>query len=112
MALPSTLPPPPPYQEPDILHANEILVKGYCAAQNVLGLVHVDLRQVHFHQERIWSEFLPLIDAVLESTSGSAMRSWCYTTTTIMAELFDQLTKCETLARERFVLLFNLHQQS
>ena len=98
MALPSVLPPPLPHLEPDILCANEILVKGCCAAQRILDLVQVDLHQVHFHQERIWSELVPLLDVMLESTSGSTMRSWCYVAATTFADLFDELTKCEASA--------------
>ena len=98
MALPSTLPLPPSHLEPDIFHANEILVKGYHAARNVLNLEQVDLHQIHFHQERIWSELLPLLDTLLESTSDPAMCSWCYVTTATIADLFGQLTKHEASA--------------
>src|SRR5882757_5454282 len=107
MVLPSTLPPPPgpPHLEPDVLHAYEILAKGYCAARGLLDLAQPNLHRVRYHQERIWSELVPLLDVILESTSMVATRSWCHTVTVTIAELFNRLAHCETLAQCRFVIL-------
>lgn len=68
-------------------------MKGYHAARNVLNLEQVDVHQIHFHQDRIWSELLPLLDTLLESTSDPAMRSWCYIATATIADLFSRIRK-------------------
>ena len=104
MNPPSNLP-PPPHPEPDVVRANEILVKGYCAAQNVLTLTQLDLHQVHYHQDRVWSELIPLLDVISESTSDAATRSWCHTVTITIANLFNELVRRESLAQQRFVTL-------
>jgi len=102
MVLPSTLPPPPPHLEPDIVHAKEILANGYRAARDVLNLVQPDLNQIHYHQERVWSELVPLLDTIFESTSDAATRSWCCRVTEAIAYLFNQLIQCEASAQHRF----------
>ena len=104
MDLPLTLPPPPPCLEPDVVHANEILVNAYHAARGVTSLVHPDPNQVRYHQERIWSELVPLLGAIFESTSDADTRSWCCGVTETIAELFNRLTQCEALAQGRFVV--------
>ena len=75
MILPSALPLLSPHPEPDVVHANEILVTGYRAAWNVLGLAQPDLHQIRYQQERVWSDFIPLLDAILDSTSDTATHS-------------------------------------
>jgi hypothetical protein len=105
MVLPPVLPPPPPLLGSDVLRANEILTEGYHAAQNVLAVAQPDLHRVHYHQERIWSELVPLLDVILESTSDAATRSWCSAVTIVVADLFNQLTEHEALARHRFAIL-------
>lgn len=101
MLLPSNLPQPPPHVGPDIIHANEILAKGYEAAKNVLGLVQPDVHQARYHRERVSSEFIPLLDAMLNSVSDTGAQSWCYAITTIIATLFNQLIERETSAQNR-----------
>ena len=103
MILQPVLPPPPPDLEPDVLRANEILMSGYHVAQEVLGLVQPDLHRLRYHRERIWSELVPLLDAVMESASNMATCSWCSTVTIAIADLFNRLTKHEALARHRCV---------
>ena len=103
MVLPLALQPPPSYLEPDVLRANEILSRGYCVARNILDTPQADLHQIHYHRERVQSELVPLLDAILESTSDAATRSWCYAVTTTVADLFNQLTEHEALASHRFV---------
>ena len=105
MVLPPILPPPPPHLEPDVLRVNEILVKGCHVAQEVLGLAQPDLHRLCYHQERIRSELIPLLDAVMESTSDTATCSWCSVVTVTIASLFNRLTEHEALARHRFVNL-------
>jgi len=104
MTLPSILP-SPPHLDPDVARANRILANAYHAAQRVLNLAHPDINQVRYHQERIWTELVPLLDAILESTSDTAMRSWCCEVTETIANLFNQLTQCEALAQHRFAVL-------
>lgn len=99
----STLP-PPPHPEPDVLHANEILVKGYHAASSILGLAQPNLHQVQYYRERVWLELVPLLDAIFESASDPATRSWCCTVTTAVADLFNQLTEHEASAKKRFTI--------
>ena len=104
MVLPSTLPPPPLHLGPDIIHAKEILASGYHAARDVLNLVQPDLNQVRYHQDRVWSELVPLLDAVFESTSDTATRSWCCSVAETIAHLFNHLTQCEASTQHRFVV--------
>ena len=104
MDLPSVLP-PPPHLEPDVVHANRILANGYHAARGVLNLVHPNLDQIRYHQERVWSELIPLLDAILESTSDAATHSWCCRVTEAIADLFNQLTQHEVSAQHRFEIL-------
>lgn len=101
MVLSSVLPQLPPHVGPDIIHANEILAKGYQAAQNVLGLARPDVHQVRYHQERFSSEFIPLLDTVSSGISDASMQSWCYAVTIMIAGLFNQLIECETSAQNR-----------
>jgi hypothetical protein len=96
MALPSTLPPPPPLHEAEILQAYTILQNGYTAARDVANLGRLDVHRVHYHQERVRSELIPLLDAIATSTSNSAMISWCYAATASFADLHNHLTQCET----------------
>lgn len=105
MVLPLVLPPPPPHLEPDVLHANEILSRGYHVARRILDLTQPDLHQVHYHQERVRSELVPLIDAILESTSDAATRSWCFAVTVTVADLFNQLTEHKAFALHKFIIL-------
>lgn len=105
MVLSPLLPPPPPHLEPDVLRLNEILSKGYHVAKSVLDIAQPDLHRVHYHQERIWSEFIPLLDAVLESSSDAATRSWCCAVTVAVADLFNQLAEREASAQHRFTIL-------
>ena len=102
MALPPFLPSPPLHLEPDVLRVNEILAKGYHAARTILDLPHADIHRVNYHRERIRSELIPLLDAVVESTSDAATCSWCHTVTVTVADLFNQLTEREALAQHRF----------
>ena len=74
-------------------------------ARNVLNISQPDLGQIHYHQERIRSELVPLLDILLESTSDPATRSWCYVATPTIADLFNQLTKHEAWAQHRFEIL-------
>jgi len=105
MILPSTLPPLPPSLDPDVVHANEILVNGYHAAQDVLDLAQPDINQVRYHQERTRSELVPLLEAIYEGTSDTATRSWCYAVTETLAYLFNELTQREASVRARFAVL-------
>ena len=105
MVLPFTLPALPPHPKPDVLHANKILVKGYCTARSILDLVRPDFHQVRYHQERVWLELVPLLDAIRESTLDPATRSWCYVVTATFANLFNQLTEHGALTRHGFVIL-------
>jgi len=104
MDLPSVLP-PPPHLDPDIARANRILANAYHAARSILSLAQPDINQVRYHQERVWTELVPLLDVILESTSDTAMRSWCCGVTKIIANLFNQLTQCEASAHRRFAVL-------
>ena len=101
MDLPSVLP-PPPRLKPDIVHMNRILTNGYHAARGVLNLMYPNLDQIRYHQERVWSELVPLLDAILESASDAATRSWCCGITKTVADLFNRLTQCEASAQHRF----------
>jgi len=103
MVLPLMLPPSPSL-DPDVAHANEILVNGYRAARGVLDLVQPDINQVRYHQERIRLELVPLLDAISESTSDAATRSWCFTVTEMAAHLFNQLTQREASIQHRFTV--------
>ena len=96
MILSSTLPPPPRLHEPDVLHALAILQNGYTAAQDVVNLGRPDPHQAHFHQERVQSELIPLLDAIVTSTSDSATISWCCAAAASFADLYNWLTRCET----------------
>ena len=102
MVLPLILPPLPLHPKHDVLHVNEILTKGYHVARCILDLVQLDLHQIHYHKKHIWSEFVPLLDIILESTSDMATHSWCHAVTMTFAHLFHQLTECEALAKHRF----------
>jgi hypothetical protein len=106
MVLPSTLPPPPPHLGPDVIRANELLVNGYRVARDVVNLGQPNLHQVRYHQERVWSELVPLLDAVFESASDTATRSWCYKVTETITDLFNHLTQCEASVLHRFVVLY------
>ena len=100
MDLPSALP-PPPHLDPDVVRANRILENGYRAAWDTLKIVNPDINQIRYHQERVWSELVPLLDAVSESTSDAAMRSWCCRVTEMIADLFNQLTQREVSSQHR-----------
>ena len=104
MNLPSTLP-SPPRLEPNVAHANNILNNGYHAARNILDLVHPNLNQLHYHREHIWSELIPLLDTILESTSDAATRSWCCRVTETIADLFNRLVECEASAQHKSAVL-------
>ena len=101
MALRPDLP-PPPHPEPNVLRANEIIMEGYHAAQNVLEITEPDLQRVRYHRERILSEVIPLLDVVLESTSDAATQSWCGMVTVAVADLYNQLAESEAVAQHRF----------
>jgi len=101
MVLPLTLPPLPPSLDPDILHANEILVNGYHAAWGVLNLMQPDINQVRYHLECVRSELVLLLNAISESTSDAATRSWCCMVTETVAYLFNQLTQHEASVQHR-----------
>ena len=105
MVLSPTLPLPPPHAELDVIRVNEILTRGYSAARDVVNLGQPDLHQVHHHQERVRSELVPLLNAVFESTSDAATRSWCFTVAEAITDLFNRLMQCEASARHRFVVL-------
>lgn len=102
MALLSTLPPPPGLLEPDLLQAHAILRNGYVAAQAVANLEQPDLHQVHYHQERVLSELVPLLDEISASASDTATLSWCYTTTASFVNVYNSLTRSEKSAQRRF----------
>lgn len=112
MALPSMLPPPPVQLEPDALQAHAILQNGYIAAQDVVNLEQPDLHRVRYHQDRVLSEFVPLLDAISASTSDAAILSWCYTTTASFVNLYNCLTRCEASAAERFDSRFHFFNPS
>ena len=101
MVLPPALPSPPPHLSPDAFRVNEILAKGYNVARNILSLAQPDLHRVRYHRERISSELVPLLDALLEGTSDAATHSWCYMVTVTVADLFNQLAEREALAQHR-----------
>ena len=101
MALPSTLP-PPRLLEPDALQAHAILHSGYLAAQDVINLERPDLHQVRYHQDRVLSELVPLLDAISTSTSDTAVLSWCYASTVSFANLYKRLTQHEASAAHGF----------
>lgn len=104
MALPPDLPPLPPHPKPDVLRADEIISEGYHAARNVLAIAEPDLQRVRYHQERISSEVIPLLDVVPESTSDAATHSWCGTVAATVADLFNQLTESKAVAQHRFTI--------
>lgn len=105
MALPSSLPPSPDLHEPDVLRARTILQNGYLAARDVADLEQPDLHQVHYHQERVLSDLVPLLDAISTSVSDAATLSWCYATTTSFVNLYARLTQREKSAKHRFDLM-------
>jgi len=96
MVLPSILPPPPHLHEPDVLQAHTILQNGYIAARDVVNLGRPDVHQVHYHQERVQSELVPLLDAIATSTSNAAIVSWCCAVAASFADLYNCLAQCET----------------
>ena len=104
MASFSTFPPPPGRPEPDVLRAHSILESGYLAAQDVANLGQPDLHQTRYHQERVSSELVPLLDAIAASTSDAVLLAWCYASTTSFVNLYKRLTQCEISARRRFGL--------
>ena len=62
-------------------------------ARDVVNLSQPDLHQVHYHQECVRSELIPLLDAIFKSTSDVATRSWCYQVTETITDLFNHLTQ-------------------
>jgi hypothetical protein len=105
MDLPSSLPPLPAHLSLDLIRTSEILTNGYHAAKNTLASARPHLQQNRYHQERILSELIPLLDALLESTSDAVTRSWCFSATITLVDLFKRLTECEALEKDRFTLL-------
>ena len=102
MALPSTLPLPPHPLEPDIQQACTILQNGYSAALDVVNLGRPDLHRVRYHQERVFLELVPLLDAVSTGTSDTVIVSWCYEAVIFFVNLSACLAQCEKLAEHRF----------
>ena len=105
MVLPSALPSPPPRLESDVVHAGEILASGYYTARRVVDLAQPDLHQVRYHQERVRSELIPLLDAIFGSTSDAATRCWCLAVTATFTDLFNCLAQHETSTQRWFVAL-------
>jgi len=101
MALLSTLPPPPRLLEPDLLQAHAVLHNAYLAARVVANLEQPDLHQVHYHQECVLLELVPLLDAISASTSDTAILSWCYATTACFVNVYKSLTQREGSTRHR-----------
>ena len=104
MVLPSALPPPPPRLESNAFRVSEILANGYRAAMDIVNLDQPDLHRVHYHRERVSSEFVPLLDAVFESTSDTATHSWCLRVTETLTDLFNCLVQCEAAAQHWYVV--------
>lgn len=99
MNLPFVLPPLPHLHEPDVLRAHTILQNGYTAARGVVNLGQPDVHQVHYHQGHVQSELVPLLDAIVTSTSDPAVVSWCCVATASFADLYNCLMQCETSAQ-------------
>jgi len=102
MDLPSALPPPPDTSDPNVLQAFAIVQNGYLAAHGVLNLGRPDPQQLRYHQGRVTSELIPLLDAISTSTPDPAIIPWSYVTAKSLADLYNCLSQREAVAQHRF----------
>lgn len=102
MNLPSVLPSPPDTSDPNTVQAYAVVRNGYLTARRVLDLGRPDPQQVRYHQGRIRSELVPLLDTISTSTSDPAILPWCYVTTKYLVDLHNCLSQHEAAAQHRF----------
>ena len=102
MDLPPTLPSPPDTSDPNILQAYAIVQNGYLAARGILNLGQPDSQQLRYHQGRVTSELVPLLDAISVSASDPAILPWCHVTAKSLADLYNCLSQHEAAAQRRF----------